>query len=404
MRGWRAVTFCGAALAGTLMPWLIMAVNRPSAATIEDRRDVEVGTLTTQSGGQVEVHVVLGNVFRPKRLHGDLGFDVATVSLYFDPVRIQGRDLLLVNPLFANAVRESLSSAEELDYFLNNVVEALEASRDVVLCIRDNNTRQTCKGDQIKPYVWPAFRRSPMVQERGVKYLAALPLFDPQTALGNVDDSVLHDRLRRNVHIAIRRLFDVLDSDYRGKVQSAAFAALGSTSQAGGDSPAFLSFTEGFLAILRSLEESRPPTTLGRVYLVAFDQHTGVFRSDAIAGLRSAADYVCFRRLVSGALAALIGGVLALLFFVMGIASYQSLPQALGGNRWAFLDMMLGVLLVPASICWGTAVLVFQGGVVESTAATMTIYSVLVVACSVGVLWTSKRLHRRQQRAVPAET
>jgi hypothetical protein len=185
----------------------------------------------------------------------------------------------------------------------------------------------------------------------------------------------------------------VLDEEYRGEVHSIALAALGSTSHRGGDSPYFLSFREGFLTIVRAIEDAFTPPTLDRVFLVAFEEHSGTFREDALEGLQAVSAYLWVKKWTSAQGTALVTGPLLVLFVILALISYQNPRQAfLVGNRWAWAEMVFGVSLLPAGFCWGGPALLFQLGVLRDVETVLGVYSALTLATGIGVLVLSKRL------------
>ena len=167
---------------------------------------VEVGKVRTASGSEVSIHVMLGDVLNPKETHNDLGFDMVPVSFYFDPIRIDVDDVLIVNPLLNSALIMASRNEADWEYFMKELMAALYQNEDGVRCYSRGSNR-SCEGDQIVPRIWPAHGAATVDGPVGVKYIAAIPLFDPKvledshspdirrSLRGNLETGVIRERL-----------------------------------------------------------------------------------------------------------------------------------------------------------------------------------------------------------------
>jgi|GEM_PF-4347112 len=388
---WLAILGLTAVIAGA--PWLYVLSCRPSINTLETSRHVVAGSLITRSGSEVEVHLAVGDILRPRDIRRDIGFDLAVLSLYFDPVFIDRQAVLPLNPVLGNAVRASIRSPKELEYLLDNVSAALSASRDSVTCFLHMRDEDTCDGDKLVPFVWPVYQESSLAGEQHLKYFGALPLFDPSSVTEDLPASTVRLALGRNLRAGVRRLLSEISLSTKVRVHSVAFPFLGATSHTGGDSPYFLAFPDSLAAILRGVAESHSAPGIDRVYLVAFGAHKGVFRREALEALQSVADAMAVSRLAHPAVSALAGITISLLYLVIALLSYQSLHTAIGkGSRWEWAEKVSGVVvaLLPGAT-WGILAALAVAAPSEHPLAICAVYSSSCLLCTYLLLWLSKR-------------
>ena len=291
----------------------------------------------------------------------DIGFDLVPISIFFDPIKLPtGEQLLLTNPLLNSALLHSAKDTNELKYLLLNILNALEESREVVNCYMRGPFDRPCEGDQITPYIWIVYENS-IMKSKGIKYLAALPLFDPLIVINNYSYFETRQRLRNNLEAGICRLIALCAEKLRYTVGSIGFAALGGTSHKGGDSRYFLNFDESFLTILKALELSYSSPVLKRVYFVAFEKHTGVFQKDALDALFKICEYLAIKNLLYFKNWGPLFVVVFFLLLMISILSYRNLKQVISrGNRWKFLGSLLGITFIMTSF------LIFSTSVVFS--------------------------------------
>jgi hypothetical protein len=229
-------------------------------------------------------------------------------------------------------------------YFRDNLFAALEQSKEVVSCFLTSPEKsEICEGDKLAPFVWLAYRGSPMFHDQGVKYLAALPLFDPSLFVGQISEEDLRSRLATNVETAVRRLIAYSLDNLRPTVKSIGLAALGSTSHRGGDSPAFMNFEEGFLTIVKGIQTSHSTESLDRIYLVGYDRHEGIFREDALKGLQAVSDYMLLSLCATPPGAVIAGAIFSVMWLLISLFLYQQVGQVWRQkNRWNLLAVLLG--------------------------------------------------------------
>lgn len=380
-------------LTTALAPYLAVLSLRPSIQEIEQAGSIKAGSVVTESGNIVEIHIMIGDVFAPRQTRPDIGFDLVGVTCYFDPIEINGESVLLTNPLLNSALYHSARDSSEFRYFMRHLFTTLEQSREVVACfLRGSDGGRPCAGDKITPFVWAAFDRSAMFRNQGVKYLAALPLFDPSPFIRQISETDLRSRLSVNVETAVRRLIGYSMDNLHPTVRSLGIAALGSTSHRGGDSPAFLTFDQGFLRTLAAVKTSKPPESLDRVYLVAFNQHKGIFREDALKGLQAVSDYLTLSAVLSPPGAIMAGTVYSILWLMLSFLLYQ---KAHGiwtkKNRWEFLNKLLGPNAFMVAASWGTVSALVALLHPEDFRAVFFINALLVACGTLFLSYVSKR-------------
>ena len=343
-----------------LLP-LLAFVFRPPRAKIEGEKELKIGYIKTQSK-VIEIHIMIGDVFVPQKTRRDIGFDIVPISCYFDPIELpNGELLLLTNPLLNSAILHSARNSAEFLYLLINIINALEQSKQVVSCFMLNNQKgEPCEGDQIVPYVWVVYNDS-IMRAQGVKYLAALPLFDPTIITGKYSPAEVRKRLRNNVEAAVRRLISYCSEKLGTTVKTIGLAALGATSHKGGDSEYFLEFSESFLAMLRAIRTSYPPPSLDRIYFVAFEKHKGVFREDAIRGLQKIGEFMVVNMLLSSYGWSPVAFICYLFLLAISLLSFQNLKQAMGrGSRWKFLGTISSIIALIISVLMGSSAALFS--------------------------------------------
>jgi hypothetical protein len=331
-----------------LLPFVLTWFQVPRQSTFVIERDLYLGTVRASNGCDVDVRGVYGNLFRPEEAQSDLGFDLVGISCYFDPLRLDDRTVLPVNPLLASAIAESMHDSLAVLCLLDNLFLTLQKSRAVVECYMSPGPSRPCEGDKIVPHIWVSVEGPAPRKPHRIKYMAALPLFDPALLLSHhISPSEARRRLGDNVEAATSRILTLAAEDLEGTVHSVAFAATGSTSRRGGDSPYFLDFTDGFMRTIAGIKASRPPLSIDRVYLVAFDQHQGQFRADALKGLQAVAHKFALERLCHGRKRVFLGAANCLGMFFLGLFSYQQVESIWKGkNRWSLVGAVLPVSLL----------------------------------------------------------
>ncbi|MFX0141178.1 MAG: hypothetical protein ACFFDN_46495 [Candidatus Hodarchaeota archaeon] len=365
----------------------------PSVSKIENNKEMKVGVINTHSNSLLEIHIMLGDVFTPRSTRNDIGFDLVGISCYFDPVKIENQYILPTNPLLNSALYYSSKDSTEFVYLLSNIIEALNKSREVVSCFLYSDQTSACEGDKIIPYVWTAYPKSDMSRIHGVKYLAALPLFDPKIIFEIYKAAESRRRLSTNVRTSVHRLVNYATDELENTVRSIAFVAIGSTSHRGGDSDYFLNFSQGFLTILQSLESSRPPESLTRIYFVAYNLHTGVFREDAIKGLQAICNYLNMKKLCSSSGSKLIGLVISFLFLLITLTVYKNVEQIIKQkNRMNFLISLLAVASFATALTWGSTVLLFDWLKPKDIRVLLYWHGLMSFIVILFILWLSKRL------------
>lgn len=135
-------------------PAVYVGSQLPSNRRFVSQRVIYLGTIASANGIQVEIRGVLGNLFRPREVRNDMGFDLVVISCYFDPVSVEGRDLLPVNPLLASAIAESVNDPPAVKDLIVNLLLALEKSRAVVNRYMLPNENRSSEGDRIVPHIW----------------------------------------------------------------------------------------------------------------------------------------------------------------------------------------------------------------------------------------------------------
>jgi len=374
------------------LPWLVVMLTSPTKSSILASGETRIGEVLTRAGTTVEIHAMVGNVLRPAETRNDLGFDLAAISLYFDPIHTPTSDVVLSNPLLASALTAAASDSGQYRDLVRHLLEALYQSREAVLCFQRGEPRVECRGDKIVPYVWGAYRSGAFGAIQGVKYLGALPLFDPLVVIGGHSHSDFRRRLVGNLNAGVRRLVNVASDSLGRSLTSIGFAAIGSTSHAGGDSPAFLQFAQGFSTIIAAVEESRPVGSLDRIYLVAYNRHEGVFFDDALSALRSVAMSLSLRRASSGGLAYMIGVCIGALFIVLGLLLYQGAPRiAKETSRWAFVNTVSASSGGAAAVIWGLTLALTDLMPRYRPLSVLSCYSALSLVGVAIVFWLCKR-------------
>jgi len=378
----------------TISPALYVWSQLPSNERFISRRVVYLGTTTSANGIQVEIRGVFGNLFRPREARNDMGFDLVAISCYFDPLSLDGRDLLPVNPLLASAIAESINDPLAVKDLLANLLFTLEKSRAVVNRYMLSKEDRPSEGDKIVPHIWVSVESAPVRKKHGVKYMAALPLFDPHILrTQDTAPSIVRGRLGENVEAAIRRLLNQCGEELDGTVHSVAFAATGSTSHKGGDSPYFLEFSDGFLRTVRAIQLSRPPLSLDRIYLVAFDQHTGQYRKDALSGLRAVSRYFILKRIETLPILSLLGGGMSVGLTLLVLMSYQNVGIIWRRqNRWNLIRTVLAVSVVLGASVSATLRIAISLLPPSYVGLALWLSALATVAAYLAILLLSKRL------------
>jgi hypothetical protein len=246
------------------------------------------------------------------------------------------------------------------------------------------------EGDQIVPYTWHTYGDSKMVHEQGIKYISALPLFNPDLLYGQITISETRQRLSENVETIIRRLIDFASDGLSPTVHSIALPAIGSTSHRAGDSEYFMTFTEGFISILKGIEESRPNEYLDRIYLVAYDQHMGLFKDDVLNALQDVKKYLFLKNIVRNQIKFVIAGILTILYTVFCITSYQNYREILKhNNRWQFMRTILFFSAFAMSISWGASLILFEAFSL-SIEMFLSLYIIFTILTLFGINWLGK--------------
>lgn len=374
------------------LPWALVSLNTPSHKTIIEQRCIKAGSIKSANGSSLNVFICWGDVFAPRRMHRDVGFDLVGVSCYFDPINVPDGEALPGNPLLFSAIQASSKTKAEQQHFLKNLFMALRESRDTVASFMSGNHPSANEGDQIIPYTWTAFRHSPIYRDQGVKYLSALPLFNPDILPARISQGVARERLQMNVEAVTRRLVTYASDDLSPTVHSIGLAALGSTCPAY-DSPYFLTFTQGFCAILAGLESSRPSPQLDRIYLVAYDRHTGQFKHDALSGLQEVKRRIFLLHELTPERIAFGSALLTILYLFFTVLSYQNHTQILrSGNRWTFFATVLFFASLATSVSILAPLYVYKEGLLNSTRQAFVSQLAASAVCLLAIRWLGKHV------------
>ena len=297
------IAFTGVILVIGILPVLVGWLSRPSLDAIAAAGSLEVGRVVTGSGRVVRVHVMIGDVFRPRSRRNDVGFDVVSYTCYMDPYYVYEPETATIqkvwvgNPLLYSAIRRSTQDSAEVVAFVRRLIDALERNRGAVLCHAEGAGDATCGGDRVTPHIW-ATEPGSVLGGSGIRYIAAIPLFDPESIIARFSPAESRRRLRGNMEAAVRELVHAGGRSGR-EMRTAGFAALGSTSHEGGDSPRFLGFSDGFLSIVHAIGQSNTAEHFDRAYLVAYEEHVGAFREESIDGLKDVAEYLSLHKYLS---------------------------------------------------------------------------------------------------------
>jgi len=385
------------------LPWALVSLNTPTHSALIEKRCILAGSIKTANGSSLNIFICWGDVFAPRRMHRDIGFDLVGVSCYFDPIHIPDGEALPGNPLLFSAIKASSQTQAEQQHFLKNLFAALSKSRTTVAAFMSGARPSANEGDQIVPYTWTAFRYSPIYRDQGVKYLSALPLFNPDILPARISQAVARERLQMNVEAVTRRLVTYASDDLDPTVHSIGLAAIGSTCPAY-DSPYFLTFTQGFRAILAGLESSRPSPQLDRVYLVAYDQHTGQFKHDALRGLQEVKRRIFLLYTLTPERIAFTSALLTILYLFFAVLSYQNHTKILqSGNRWTFFATVFFFASLATSVAILAPLYVLKEGLLPSTRHALVLQVIASAICLVVIRWLGKhvstpRFHSRLPR------
>ncbi len=375
-----------------LLPWLYVTFRVPSTREIVSAGVLPIGSITTGNNVDVDVQMLVGDIFDPKSTSRDVGFDLVAVSCYFDPVAINRTLILPGNPMLFSALRDAARTEAEFQTFVEGLLTALRKSSKVVSQFVAGDASYASSGDPLTPHVWARLNNSPTQSIQGVKYEAALPLFNPDILRDKVSPDVARGRLALNVESSVDRL---LTSYLPGEatVQSVAFPSLGSTSHRGGDSPYFMTFEQGFRYILNGVTKARPPPTLSRVYLVGFRAHTGDFRSDLLDGMQSAARYMAIRDLAHISELGVCLAVTSLLFTLLGVCSYHNVRTIFRDKaRWPIIANVAQVGGLLGACVSGILSFTAHLAPPDHVEIALIAYSMCAIAGVILVLWFSKRI------------
>lgn len=277
-------------------PIALIIVLCPSAEKIVKNKVVKCPSITDEKGKTIDTFIVWGDIFSP-RFSNIPGWDLVGIPMYFDPITINKTQKIVNTPVFHNALVNSTSSKSEFEYITSHLVKAATDNSEEIMCILSNKRIKTCEGDQINPYIWPSYPNSNIHKDNDIKFLAALPIFDNKSFLKtlvkemngessgiNILKSETRDALAKNVEYATSALIG--EASYNNKVRSIAIPIIGSTSHNGGDSKLFLNFSEGVISIFKGIKRSDANFQFSKIYIVGFNLHTGVFKTEAIQALQ----------------------------------------------------------------------------------------------------------------------
>lgn len=349
-----------------LLPFITTKLFSPSLDELEKEKCINIGALKAENELPINVYLCFGDVFRPNDLRSDIGFDLVILSCYFDPIDYNGEQILFSNPLLNSALSNTAKDSTELYSLIYNLFLTLDKSRNVISCYAQNiGNSIPCKGDKITPYIWSVSQSDNAFSRNNIKYLCALPILNPHT-LFNENPKKVRETLAENVDAAIKRLLNNEMDLLRPTVKSIAIAAIGSTSHSG-DSELFMSFKQGFLTIIKSISQSRPPETFDRVYLVAFDKHKGQFKKDALFGLKAVAEYLILKKITSDDYFKLISFIYLILWTLLTFIYYKNSKTIwIANNRFAFVLTLTSVGGLLTAMSFGfTSVLINQISIVK---------------------------------------
>ena len=321
MRSGIKVVVLGFSILYALGPLCASKLLRFSAKKIELNPGILAGRIVNTAGNRIDIRLLVGDTFNPRMSSNDIRFDLASVSCYFDPIEFENKLVLPSNPLLNSAILNSSATEREVRELLTGLTTALLQSSSIVRKISSGRL-QGVEGDQITPYVWPVSSMSTMSQQ-GVKYIAAMPLFDPLTFAEGVAPKTVRNRLEQNLRVAVRRLISYSISEHAPSIRTIAFAALGSTFSS--DSDLFLSFRSGYSAILGGISDSSFTGPLDTVYLVGFHKHEGVGRKEMMSALKSISERFVLQRIFGDRRPKIVDVLMSILLASLILLNYQGI-------------------------------------------------------------------------------
>lgn len=295
------------------VPMVYISIVEPSQDDIVKEKVVKLGEIEKEDKHKTEIMGVWGDVFKPKMIAERMGYDLVAVSTFVNPfstgkikdkfskqdcptihklkdqrvgyVLVNKGDVVPLTPVAISAILNSNKDDEDICNTTRGIFDMYNIAKMSLQCFYKSGKTE-CKGDPIESSFWPVQDNSSM-SDNGVQVLSMFPLFDPKIIVSGVKLSPdeINKHLEGALSSAVERMISRMLEEKMFNLRSVAFPALGATDREA-DSNLFLSFSQGFLTIAKALESKSVPRTLDKVYLVAYDKHSGSYKDKALEGLQ----------------------------------------------------------------------------------------------------------------------
>ncbi len=257
------------------------------------KEPIDFGAIHHAGEAQVHLWGIYGDAFDPKAKGVD--FDVVIISATLDPFAvIQGEFGSIIiwqqNNLLHSALINTFPDPEAFR----------EAVRELVVYMGQNgNLVALFLGPEYKVsnyklrelthvYVWDVPNPGVFFNKTRINAIIAVPIFDPKFMYQEIDNlDVVHARLRDNVFVVIQRAVKEIGDIEKTKpysIHTIAIPALAGTC-CRLDSWLYLDYQTSYFTIAESLESSKIPSFVDRIYLIVYDKLPPIERVIALNAL-----------------------------------------------------------------------------------------------------------------------
>lgn len=242
---------------------------------------VYLGLIHHRGTDDVELWGIFGDAFDPKAKNVD--FDIVIVSATVNPIAIQQGDLGNIifwqqNYLLHTTLENVFSDHDVYQKAIEEMVVSMGRNGNLVKYFLSPSFKLKTDyfiKDFVHVYFWDIPNQGSFYANTGINSIAVVPIFDPIYIYENLQDvNSLHNRLRDNVYIVIKRAMDQIEDVEDQKpysVNSVAIPALAGTC-CKSDSWMYLDYSTSYFNILNALEKSKIPNPIDRVYIIAYDK------------------------------------------------------------------------------------------------------------------------------------
>ena len=226
----------------------------------------------------LEVYGLVGNVFRPISNNKNVDIDIVPVSCTVDPITFGLNNSVFwsYNDLLRSALVNTYQSNDGIAYkrLVNELVIKMTSNKKYIQYfikvpkkLYNPDKFELVKINQ--PFIWEIPKGGNFHITSKINYLAAIPIFHPKSASKKLSLRSIHNRLKDNLDISLRRFLYEIESKKMYDVRTLGFTPIAASSNRL-DSEFYLDYYDSYKQIVKSVG-LYSPDNIDRVFIFIYD-------------------------------------------------------------------------------------------------------------------------------------